>query len=70
MFVVPKQDYTDPAIWPLYADNYIMFVFATDSFSVEEFLNRNIEYPFQPTYDTYIRTLNMKENTTDFKSVM
>jgi hypothetical protein len=46
MFVVPKQDYTDPAIWPLYADNYIMFVFATDSFSVEEFLNRNIKYPF------------------------
>ena len=38
LFVTPLEDYTDPDIWPKYNDNYIIFVFVTDSFSVDYFL--------------------------------
>ena len=40
-----------------------MLVFATDTFDIMKFFGREIHYPFSPTYDNYIRTLKIENES-------
>jgi hypothetical protein len=71
LFVTPNTDYTEEENWANYENSYIFFSFATDSFDAGKFLDGDIDYPFTPTYDDFIRDLQLYQDddtSADFKN--